>query len=219
VILRARDLHKSYPQPSGPLVVLAGLELEVARGETVAILGASGSGKSTLLALLAGLDHPTRGRVEVAGVDLANLGEADLARFRAQHLGIVFQQYHLLGGLTALENAALPLELLGSPDATRRAHAALERVGLADRLDHFPHELSGGECQRVAIARALVAEPELILADEPSGSLDTHTGERVMALLFELVEKQATTLVLVTHSELLAARCDRRLQLRDGALG
>jgi len=219
VILSVRDLHKSYPQPSGPLVVLAGLELEVSRGETVAVLGVSGSGKSTLLALLAGLDHPTRGRVEVAGVDLASLDEAELARFRAAHLGIVFQQYHLMSGLTALENAALPLDLLGSADALDRAHAALERVGLADRLDHFPHELSGGECQRVAIARALIAEPELILADEPSGSLDAQTGERVMALLFELVEKQATTLVLVTHSEALASRCDRRLQLRDGALG
>jgi putative ABC transport system ATP-binding protein len=219
VILRAHGLHKSYPQPSGALVVLAGLELEVSRGETVAILGASGSGKSTLLALLAGLDHPTRGRVEVAGVDLATLGEAELAGFRARHLGIVFQQYHLLSGLTALENASLPLELLAAPDAAERALSALERVGLADRLDHFPHELSGGECQRVAIARALVAEPELILADEPSGSLDAHTGERVMALLFELVEKQATTLVLVTHSEPLAARCDRRLRLQDGALG
>jgi putative ABC transport system ATP-binding protein len=219
VILRAHDLHKSYPQPSGPLVVLAGLELEVARGETVAILGASGSGKSTLLALLAGLDHPTRGRVEVAGTDLSTLGEAELARFRAKHLGIVFQQYHLLSGLTALENTSLPLELFGTPDARERALSALERVGLADRLDHFPHELSGGECQRVAIARALVAEPELILADEPSGSLDAHTGERVMALLFELVEKQATTLVLVTHNEPLASRCDRRLRLQGGALG
>jgi putative ABC transport system ATP-binding protein len=218
VILRVRDLHKEFAQPSGALVVLRGLNLEAARGETLAILGASGSGKSTLLALLAGLDSPTRGSIEVAGSDLASLDEAQLAEFRARRLGIVFQQYHLLGGLTALENAALPLELLGVRESGERARAALEQVGLAERLDHFPHELSGGECQRVAIARALVVEPALILADEPSGSLDAHTGDVVMSLLFDLVEKQATTLVLVTHNEALAARCDRRLLLRDGVL-
>ena len=218
MILRVSDLHKEFPQPSGPLVVLRGLSLEAARGETLAILGASGSGKSTLLALLAGLDSPTRGSIEVAGHDLAALDEAQLAAFRARQLGIVFQQYHLLGGLTALENAALPLELLGVREADARAQAALEQVGLSERLEHFPHELSGGECQRVAIARALVVEPALILADEPSGSLDAHTGEVVMSLLFDLVAKQATTLVLVTHNEPLAARCDRRLLLREGVL-
>ena len=218
MILRVRDLYKEFPQADGPLVVLRGLNLEVAAGETLAILGESGSGKSTLLALLAGLDSPTRGSIEVAGHELAALDEAQLAQFRARRLGIVFQQYHLIGGLTALENAALPLELAGARDAAPRARAALERVGLGERLDHFPHELSGGECQRVAIARALVVEPALILADEPSGSLDARTGEVVTSLLFDLVEKQATTLVLVTHSESLAARCDRRLVLRGGVL-
>ena len=218
MILRVRGLHKEFPQPAGPLVVLRGLELEVERGETVAILGASGSGKSTLLALLAGLDVPTRGSIEVAGHDLAALREAQLAAFRARHLGIVFQQYHLLGGLTAVENAALPLELVGASDAAERARALLEQVGLGARLDHFPHQLSGGECQRVAIARALVAAPALLLADEPSGSLDADTGLVVTSLLFELVEKHAATLVLVTHHEPLAARCDRRLSLRGGVL-
>jgi putative ABC transport system ATP-binding protein len=218
VILRVRAVHKEFPQPAGALAVLRGVDLEAERGETLAILGASGSGKSTLLALLAGLDSPTRGSIEVAGRDLAGLDEARLAQFRARNLGIVFQQYHLLGGLTALENAALPLDLLGARDASARARAALQAVGLAERLDHHPHELSGGECQRVAIARALVVEPALILADEPSGSLDAQTGEAVMSLLFDLVAKQATTLVLVTHNESLAERCDRRLLLRDGLL-
>ena len=220
MILHVRDVHKSFPQPGGALEVLRGVELEVGEGETVAILGASGSGKSTLLSLLAGLDAPTRGRVEVAGQDLAALDEAALAAFRARQLGIVFQQYHLLGGLTALENASLPLELhdASARDAEARARDALERVGLGERLDHFPHELSGGEQQRVAIARALVVEPALILADEPSGSLDDRTGDVVMGLLFDLVAKQGTTLVLVTHSEPLAARCDRGLRLRDGVL-
>jgi putative ABC transport system ATP-binding protein len=218
VILRVRDLHKEFPQPGGALRVLRGVDLELARGDTLAILGESGSGKSTLLALLAGLDSPTSGSIEVAGRDLGSLDENRLAAFRARHLGIVFQQYHLLGGLTALENAALPLELVGDRAAPARARAALERVGLGERLDHFPHELSGGECQRVAIARALVGEPALILADEPSGSLDARTGDVVAELLFDLVAKQATTLVLVTHNEALAARCDRRLLLRDGVL-
>ncbi len=220
MILRVRDVHKSFPQPGGTLEVLRGVELEVREGETVAILGTSGSGKSTLLSLLAGLDAPTRGSVEVAGQDLAALDEAGLAAFRASQLGIVFQQYHLLGGLTALENTSLPLELhdVAAPDAETRARDALERVGLGERLGHFPHELSGGEQQRVAIARALVVEPALILADEPSGSLDDRTGEIVMGLLFDLVAKQGTTLVLVTHSDPLAARCDRALRLRDGVL-
>jgi putative ABC transport system ATP-binding protein len=218
VILRVRHLHKEFPQPGGALRVLRGIDLELARGDTLAILGESGSGKSTLLALLAGLDSPTSGSIEVAGHDLGSLDENRLAAFRARQLGIVFQQYHLLGGLTALENAALPLELVGNRAASARARAALERVGLGGRLDHFPHELSGGECQRVAIARALVGEPALILADEPSGSLDARTGDVVAELLFDLVAKQATTLVLVTHNEALAARCDRRLLLRDGVL-
>ena len=218
MILRARDVYKEFLQPGAPLRVLRGLELEVSAGETVAILGASGSGKSTLLSLLAGLDNPTRGQIEVAGRSLAQLDEAELARFRARHLGIVFQQYHLLSGLTALENVSLPLDLIEATDAGRRALRALDDVGLSERVDHFPHELSGGEAQRVAIARALVVEPSLILADEPSGSLDARTGERVIDLLFELVTSQGATLLLVTHNEALAKRCHRQLVLRDGVL-
>jgi putative ABC transport system ATP-binding protein len=218
MILRVVGVHKEFPQPGEPLRVLRGVELEAAAGETLAIVGASGSGKSTLLSLIAGLDSPTRGEVELAGEKLSGLDEAELARFRARHLGIVFQQYHLLGGLTALENVSLPLELAGAPEAGARARAALGQVGLAERLDHFPHELSGGEAQRVAIARALVIRPALILADEPSGSLDAAAGARVMDLLFERVASQRTTLLLVTHNEALAARCGRRLELRDGVL-
>ena len=218
MILSVRDVHKDFPQPGRPLRVLRGLSLQVERGETVAILGASGSGKSTLLALLAGLDSPTRGSVEVAGSDLARLGEPELARFRARNLGIVFQQYHLLSGLTALENVGLPLELADAPEPEGRARLALEEVGLGDRMDHFPHELSGGEAQRVAIARALVVEPALILADEPSGSLDAKTGEAVMDRLLELVRSNGATLVLVTHNAGLAARCGRRLELAGGVL-
>ena len=218
MILRVREVRKEFPQPGGPLRVLEGLNLEVARGETVAVVGASGSGKSTLLALLAGLDRPTSGRVEVAGCDLASLGEPELARFRALRLGIVFQQYHLLSGLTALENVGLPLEIAGSPETGPRARRALEQVGLSGRAGHFPHELSGGEAQRVAIARALAVEPELILADEPSGSLDAAAGEAVMERFLELVRSRGSTLVLVTHNAALAERCDRRLELAGGAL-
>ena len=218
MILSARDVHKEFPQPGEPLRVLRGLSLKVERGETVAILGASGSGKSTLLALLAGLDGPTRGSVEVAGRELSRMSEPELARFRALNLGIVFQQYHLLAGLTALENVSLPLELGDAPEPEARARRALEQVGLDDRTGHFPHELSGGEAQRVAIARALVVEPALILADEPSGSLDASTGEAVMDRLLELVRSNGATLVLVTHNAGLAARCDRRLELVGGVL-
>jgi putative ABC transport system ATP-binding protein len=218
MILRVRGVHKEYAQPGEPLRVLRGVDLEAADGETLAILGASGSGKSTLLSLIAGLDSPTRGVIELAGERLGDLDEATLARFRARHLGIVFQQYHLLGGLTALENVSLPLELGGVRDAQARARQALAEVGLEQRLGHFPHELSGGEAQRVAIARALVVRPALILADEPSGSLDARTGERVMDLLLERVASQRTTLLLVTHNEALAARCARRLELCDGVL-
>ena len=166
--------------------MLRGVDLRVASGETVAIVGESGSGKSTLLSLLAGLDLPTRGRVRLDGADLAALGEGELARLRARRLGIVFQQFHLMSGLTALENVSLPLELQGVADAEARARAVLEQVGLARRAEHLPSRLSGGECQRVAIARALVVEPALLLADEPSGSLDAVTGEAVDRLLFEL---------------------------------
>jgi len=211
-------VSKRFDTPAGPIDVLQGIQLEVARGETVAIIGESGSGKSTLLSLLAGLDAPTEGSIRVRGHDLGAMGESELARFRASELGIVFQQFHLMGGLTALENTSLPLELQRVEGAVEQARVALEHVGLSNRADHLPAKLSGGECQRVAIARALVVEPALLLADEPSGSLDARTGETVMALLFDLVKRRDTTLLLVTHSETLAASCDRRLQLVDGKL-
>jgi putative ABC transport system ATP-binding protein len=218
LILEAKSLHKSFASPAGEIEVLRGVDLRVAGGETVAIVGESGSGKSTLLALLAGLDLPSRGRVRLDGADLAAMSEGELARFRARRLGIVFQQFHLMSGLTALENVSLPLELQGIADAEPRARAVLDQVGLARRADHLPSRLSGGECQRVAIARALVVEPALLLADEPSGSLDAATGDAVDRLLFELVERRGTALVLVTHSERLAAACGRRLALVGGRL-
>jgi putative ABC transport system ATP-binding protein len=217
-VLSARDVHKHFLTPAGPLEVLRGIDLEVAPGETVAVLGESGSGKSTLLALLAGLDVPTRGSVRIDGQDTAALSERDLAALRARSVGIVFQSFHLMGGLSAEENVRLPLELRGDADAAERARAALAHVGLAARADHLPARLSGGECQRVAIARALVVEPGILLADEPSGSLDERTGEAVDDLLFELVARRGTALVLVTHSERLAARCQRRVRLTGGRL-
>ena len=218
MILHLSKVEKSFDSPAGPIEVLRGIDLEVERGESIAIVGESGSGKSTLLSLLAGLDVPTRGTVMVSGRDLASLNEAELARFRAAELGIVFQQFHLMSGFTALENVSLPLELQRAPDALPRARVALEQVGLAGRADFLPARLSGGECQRVAIARALVVQPALLLADEPSGSLDARTGEAVMRLLFELVGSGDHTLVLVTHSEALAASCGRRLHLTAGRL-
>jgi putative ABC transport system ATP-binding protein len=218
LILEVDGVHKTFASPAGTIEVLRGVNLRVAGGETVAIVGESGSGKSTLLSLLAGLDVPTRGSVRVDGADLGALTEAELARFRARRLGIVFQQFHLMSGLTALENVSLPLDLQGAPDADSRAREVLEQVGLTQRAGHLPSRLSGGECQRVAIARALVVEPALLLADEPSGSLDAVTGDAVDRLLFELVERRGATLVLVTHSDRLAAACNRCLKLADGAL-
>ncbi|MEM7413154.1 MAG: ABC transporter ATP-binding protein [Myxococcota bacterium] len=218
MILSVDRVRKEFTSPAGTIEVLRGVDLSVQAGETVAIVGESGSGKSTLLSLLAGLDVPTQGEVRVDGENLAALGEADLARFRARKLGIVFQQFHLMSGLSALENVSLPLELQGVAEATQRAGEVLEQVGLGHRADHLPSRLSGGECQRVAIARALVVEPSLLLADEPSGSLDAKTGAAIDRLLFDLVERRGATLVLVTHSDRLAAACDRCLRLVDGKL-
>ena len=217
-ILCVEEVSKLFDTAGGRLEVLTDVSFTVDRGETVAILGESGCGKSTLLSLLAGLDAPTQGTIRVAGCDLETMGENELAAFRARELGIVFQQFHLMGGLSALENIALPLELQNAPDALERARAALDQVGLADRADHLPSRLSGGECQRVAIARAIVVEPALLLADEPSGSIDVRTGRTVMKLLFDLVQRVDTTLVLVTHSQELASACDRRLELVSGRL-
>lgn len=216
--LRLDGVTKAYPHPAGEVRVLSGASAVVREGERVAILGPSGSGKSTLLSLLAGLDRPSSGRVVAFGEDLTGYSEQQLTGWRAAKIGIVFQQFHLMAHLTALENVALPLRILNRADAFEQAAKALGEVGLSGRLDHFPHQLSGGECQRVAIARALVARPKLLLADEPSGNLDTKTGHDVMTLLFDLAKKNGTTLILVTHNQELASWCDRRLTLSGGKL-
>lgn len=211
-------LHLSLVGGGGPVNILRGIDLLVGVGETLSVAGTSGAGKTTLLMAVSGLERPDSGRVRVAGVDLAGLDEDGLARFRRRHVGIVFQSFHLVPTMTALENAALPLEFAGDPEARGKAEAALATVGLRDRLQHFPGQLSGGEQQRVALARAFVARPSLLLADEPTGNLDRETGRRVMDLLFELQAEQNATLILVTHDEELAGRCARRLQMADGRL-
>lgn len=216
--LSAQGLRKAFFQAQTRIDVLNGVDLQLQAGETLAIRGASGSGKSTLLALLSGLDRPDAGSLHLAGQDLTQVDERDWARVRAQHIGIVFQQFHLLSHLTALENVALPLELRGEANAAALAAEAIDQVGLTPRAAHFPQQLSGGERQRVAIARALAARPTLLLADEPSGNLDTRTGAQVMDLLFELVARHRMTLVLVTHDDTLASRCARRLYLEGGIL-
>ncbi|MDY6848659.1 MAG: ABC transporter ATP-binding protein [Thermodesulfobacteriota bacterium] len=217
-IVELKDLQLSLVGGGGRVNILRGVDLEVARGETLSIVGPSGAGKTTLLMAVSGLERATAGHIRVAGVDLAGLDEDELARFRREHVGIVFQSFHLVPTMTALENAALPLEFAGVQDAQPRALEALNAVGLQERVDHFPGQLSGGEQQRVALARAFVANPSLILADEPTGNLDLETGERVMDLLFRLQAEQGTTLILVTHDERLSARCTRRLQMVDGRL-
>jgi len=216
MILDARELRKTFSQADIPIEVLKGASFAVAPGERVAIVGQSGSGKSTLLSLISGLDRPTSGTVTIEGRDLGKFDEEGLAEFRKTNIGIVFQQFHLVSHFTALENVSLPLEIRDESDAGSRAAAALDEVGLAARHHHFPHQLSGGECQRVAIARALIGRPRLLLADEPSGNLDTKTGEAIMDLLFRLARLHDMSLVLVTHNENLAALCDRRLELREG---
>jgi len=217
-ILKVHQACKSFQQGNHKVKVLEGLDLEVNKGEKVAILGPSGCGKSTLLSLLAGLDSPGSGTVEIDGTDLAKINEDQLSQTRSQKLGIVFQQYHLMRNLTAVENVGLPLEIVGTSDFAERARTALKEVGLDHRATHFPSEMSGGECQRVAIARALVTRPSLILADEPSGNLDQKTGDEVMDILFNLCREHTISLVLVTHNRELADRCDRSLLLKEGAL-
>jgi len=218
MMLNVSNLKKAYAQASTSIEVLCGIDLTLNEGDTVAILGQSGSGKSTLLSLLAGLDKPSSGSVVLAGEDLGQMTEANLSRHRAKNLGIVFQQFHLLPNLTALENVALPLEIAGIKGAEQLARSALAKVQLDHRSDHMPSQLSGGECQRVAIARAMVIKPAILLADEPSGNLDAATGESVMSLLFDLVRSERMTLVLVTHNPELAKRCDRQLHLNNGVL-
>jgi len=213
-----QGLCKEVQDASGQLAILRDISFELGAGQTVAIVGASGSGKSTLLGILAGLDTPSRGRVSLAGLDLFALDEDQRAALRAQHVGFVFQSFQLMPNLTALENVMLPLELAGRADARAQASAMLRRVGLGERLQHRPKVLSGGEQQRVALARAFVVRPELLLADEPTGSLDHATGAAIMDLMFELNREQGTTLVLVTHDRQLAERCERRLAIEAGCL-
>lgn len=217
-ILDARNLSKVVPSAEGELTILHDLSFSLAKGDSLAIVGSSGSGKSTLLGLLAGLDLPSNGDVSLAGRSLSNLDEDERARVRAEHVGFVFQSFQLLDNLNALENVMLPLELEGQRDARARARHLLDRVGLGQRLSHYPRQLSGGEQQRVAIARAFAAEPDVLFADEPTGNLDSHTGERISDLLFQLNQERGTTLVLVTHDERLAHRCRRLIRLEGGRL-
>ncbi len=217
-ILKTQALGKRVNSPEGELVLLERVDMCVAAGETVAVIGASGSGKSTLLGLLAGLDEPSEGEVYIAGQALFELDEDGRAALRAAKLGFVFQSFQLLDNLTALENVMLPLELAGRKDAEEYAKEVLARVELSHRLHHYPKQLSGGEQQRVAIARAFAPNPALMLADEPTGNLDSATGERIIELLFQLNSEQQTTLVLVTHDRELAQRCQRRLELHQGQL-
>ncbi len=211
-------VFKSVTDSSGTLDILRDIHFSLAARETVAIVGASGSGKSTLLAIIAGLDTPSRGTVRLAGADLFAVDEDARAALRARSIGFVFQSFQLLGNLTALENVMLPLELAGRRDARQVATAMLARVGLQERLRHYPRVLSGGEQQRVALARAFVMQPALLLADEPTGSLDHATGAQVMDLMFELNREQGTTLVLVTHDRTIAERCQRCLTLEAGRI-
>ena len=216
IVLEAKNVSKTVSSPDGSLTILADVSLSVRTAETLAIVGASGAGKSTLLALLAGLDSPSTGRVFIAGVDLTELDEDGRAAIRGKHVGFVFQSFHLIPSLTAIENVMLPLELGGRRDARQAAQVALDQVGLTARIAHYPKQLSGGEQQRVAIARAFVTHPAVLFADEPTGNLDTATGQRITDLLFELNRNSGSTLVLVTHDRDLARRCSRVLELDAG---
>ena len=217
-LISAQNLHFEVVGAAGRVNILRGVDLRIGASEVVGIVGPSGSGKTSLLMLLAGLDRATGGSLTVAGHDLAGMDEDALARFRREEVGIVFQSFHLVPTMTALENVGLPLEFAGDEHAATRAEAALKAVGLGHRIGHYPGQLSGGEQQRVAVARAFVALPKLILADEPTGNLDRATGLSVMQLLFSLREKYSITLVLITHDPALAARCDRQLRMEDGRL-
>jgi putative ABC transport system ATP-binding protein len=217
-MISVSHVSKSVSDVSGPLSILRDIDFSVGVGETVAVLGASGSGKSTLLSIMAGLDTPSLGHVELAGQDIFAMSEDERAAWRGNHLGFVFQNFQLMGHLTALENVMLPLELAGTSNAANLAMSILSQVGLAERLRHFPKVMSGGEQQRVALARAFVVEPQLLLADEPTGSLDAQTGESIMDLMLGMNKARGTTLILVTHDQKLAQRCDRTLTLEAGRL-
>jgi putative ABC transport system ATP-binding protein len=217
-VLAAENVTKEVISPEGTLTILANVDLQIAPADTVAIVGASGAGKSTLLALLAGLDTPTSGKILLKGVDLSTLDEDGRAAVRAEQVGFVFQSFHLLPSLTAIENVMLPLELAGRPDARKLAEEALAQVRLTERKHHYPRQLSGGEQQRVAIARAFVSRPAVLFADEPTGNLDAATGERIIQLLFELNAAMHTTLIIVTHDDAIAKRCHRTIRIDAGRI-
>jgi len=216
--LHIQNLQKAFNQGEDKLTVISNLNADIKNGEVVAIVGQSGSGKSTLLSLLAGLDQADQGSISVDGANISAMTEKQVTEFRGQNIGIVFQQYHLVAHLTAVENVMLPMEILGKPDAESQAVSLLKEMGLEHRLHQFPSKMSGGECQRVAIARALAVRPKILLADEPSGNLDIHTGEKVMEVFFNAAKKYQITTILVTHSEALAKRCQRVLRLSEGQL-
>ena len=217
MLLEINQLYKSFPQADhGQIDVLKNINLEIHEGETVAVVGQSGSGKSTLLSLLAGLDRQTKGSLRLRDKEISEMSEVQLTQFRAENIGIIFQQFYLMPHLTALENVSLPLEMFGYEDYLNRAKETLEQVGLSDREQHFPHQLSGGESQRVAIARAVVGRPSILLADEPTGNLDNETGVQVANLLFDLVKTTGMTMLLVTHNTEMAKRCSRQLTLQFG---
>lgn len=218
IVLSASGLGKQVSSPEGTLTILDDINLEISAGEAVALVGPSGAGKTTLLALLAGLDHPTTGGVHLCGAELGKLDEDGRALVRGRNVGFVFQSFHLVPSLTALENVMLPLELSHTANAAQRARDALNSVGLGSRTSHYPRQLSGGEKQRVAIARAFVTNPAVLFADEPTGNLDTASGERISQLMFDMNKQAGTTLVLVTHDKALAARCDRIVEMEAGKL-
>ncbi len=212
------DVHLTLESRAGAVNILRGINLNIETGESVGVVGPSGSGKSTMLAVTAGLERTSTGRVTVAGMAYEGQNEDALALFRRRHIGIVFQAFHLIPAMTALENVAVPLELSGDRNAFDTARASLSAVGLEDRVDHYPAQLSGGEQQRVALARAFAAEPALILADEPTGNLDTETGQQIIDLMFEIRARENTTLMLITHDAAVANRCDRVVHLNDGRI-
>lgn len=215
-IIELRDVHLTLKSDAGPVNILRGIDLTVQPGETLGIVGPSGSGKSTLMSIMAGLEAPTSGTIRIAGAKIETMDEDALARFRRDNIGIVFQSFHLIPTMTALENIAIPLELGGRRDAFDLAREKLASVGLEERASHYPAQLSGGEQQRVALARALCTDPKILLADEPTGNLDGQTGERIVDLMFHLHAKQGTTMVLITHDEALASRCSHVIRIEDG---
>jgi putative ABC transport system ATP-binding protein len=218
IMIQLADVHVTLGSTAGPVKILRGVDLDVVAGSSVSVVGPSGSGKSTLLAVVGGIERPTSGTVRIDGTALGDMSEDDLAAFRGQRIGILFQQFHLIPTMTALENVAVPLELAGARDAFAQAEQRLDEVGLSHRTDHYPGQLSGGEQQRVAMARALSNHPKLLLADEPTGNLDQETGQEIIELMFRVQRERAMTLLLITHEPHLAARCDEQLRMADGRL-